>query len=137
MMAVFGIALAVGLAIGLAVLGAGIGQGLAANGAMNGMARQPELASTIRTGMIIGLAALTSWGLGRFHAIIVTFKPPAGVSPFSKAFQDALAKFGTSAGHDVYTSIFLAAGILCLVAIIPALLLEGKKSSPYAVLGTS
>ena len=54
-----------------------------------------------------------------------------------KAFQDALAKFGTSAGHDVYTSIFLAAGILCLVAIIPALLLEGKKSSPYAVLGTS
>jgi len=103
---------------------------------------QMGMASSVVTvlrmvGMIIGLAALTSWGLGRFHAIIVTFKPPAGVSPFSKAFQDALAKFGTSAGHDVYTSIFLAAGILCLVAIIPALLLEGKKSSPYAVLGTS
>ncbi len=99
---------------------------------------QMGMASSVVTvlrmvGMIIGLAALTSWGLGRFHAIIVTFKPPAGVSPFSKAFQDALA----SAGHDVYTSIFLAAGILCLVAIIPALLLEGKKSSPYAVLGTS
>ena len=103
---------------------------------------QMGMASSVVTvlrmvGMIIGLAALTSWGLGRFHSIIVTFKPPAGVSPFSKAFQDALAKFGTSAGHDVYTSIFLAAGILCLVAIIPALLLEGKKSSPYAVLGTS
>ena len=103
---------------------------------------QMGMASSVVTvlrmvGMIIGLAALTSWGLGRFHAIIVTFKPPAGVSPFSKAYQDALASFGTSAGHDVYTSIFLAAGILCLVAIIPALLLEGKKSSPYAVLGTS
>ena len=103
---------------------------------------QMGMASSVVTvlrmvGMIIGLAALTSWGLGRFHAIIVTFKPPAGVSPFSKAYQDALASFGTSAGHDVYTSIFLAAGILCLVAIVPALLLEGKKSSPYAVLGTS
>src|SRR5436309_14532575 len=60
MMALYGIALAVGLGIGLAVLGAGIGQGLAANGAMNGMARQPELAGRIQTGMIIALAFVES-----------------------------------------------------------------------------
>lgn len=60
MIAIYGIALAVGLAIGLAVLGAGIGQGIAANGAMNGMARQPELAGRIQTGMIIGLAFIES-----------------------------------------------------------------------------
>jgi F-type H+-transporting ATPase subunit c len=60
MMALFGIALAVGLGVGLAVLGAGIGQGIAANGAMNGMARQPEMANKIQTGMIISLAFVES-----------------------------------------------------------------------------
>ena len=60
MLALGGIALAVGLAIGLAVLGAGIGQGLAANGVMNGMSRQPELAGRIQTGMIIALAFVES-----------------------------------------------------------------------------
>ena len=60
MMAVYGIAMAIGIGIGLAVLGASIGQGLAANGAMNGMARQPELAGKIQTGMIIALAFVES-----------------------------------------------------------------------------
>ncbi|MBA3725807.1 MAG: ATP synthase F0 subunit C [Armatimonadetes bacterium] len=60
MIAVQGIALAIGIGIGFAVLGAGIGQGLAANGAMNGMARQPELAAKIQTGMIIALAFVES-----------------------------------------------------------------------------
>jgi len=60
MMALQGIAMAIGIGIGFAVLGAGIGQGLAANGAMNGMARQPELAGKIQTGMIIALAFVES-----------------------------------------------------------------------------
>jgi F-type H+-transporting ATPase subunit c len=60
MIALLGIALAVGFGIGFAVLGAGIGQGLAANGAMNGMSRQPELAGKIQTGMIIALAFVES-----------------------------------------------------------------------------
>ncbi|GEM_PF-187371 len=59
-MDVYGIALGIGLAMGLAVLGGGIGQGLAANGALNGMARQPEFAGKIQTGMIIGLAFIES-----------------------------------------------------------------------------
>lgn len=60
MMALQGIAMAIGIGIGFAVLGAGIGQGIAANGAMNGMARQPELAGKIQTGMIIALAFVES-----------------------------------------------------------------------------
>lgn len=104
--------------------------------------RQMGMASSVVTvlrmvGMILGLAALTSWGLGRFHDLMLAFQPPAGVTPFSKAYQDALTQYATFAGHEVYTSIFLAAGILCLVAILPALLLEGKKRSPYIIGGTS
>ncbi len=103
--------------------------------------QQLGMASSVITvlrmvGMIIGLAALTSWGLGRFHEIIIAFKPPAGVTPFSAPYQAALGKYATFAGHEVYTSIFLVAGIICLVAIVPALLLEGRKSSPYVIPGT-
>ncbi len=103
--------------------------------------RQLGMASSVITvlrmvGMIVGLAALTSWGLGRFHDIMNAFQPPAGITPFSASYLAALGKYATQAGHDVYTAIFLAAGIICLVAIIPALLLEGKKTSPYAIPGT-
>ena len=103
--------------------------------------QQLGMASSVTTvlrmvGMIIGLAALTAWGLGRFHEIIVAFKPPAGVTPFSAPYQAALGKYATFAGHEVYTAIFLAAGIICLVDIVPALLLEGKKTSPYVIPGT-
>jgi MFS family permease len=102
--------------------------------------RQMGMASSTVTvlrmvGMILGLAALTSWGLGKFHNLLVAFKPPVGVSVLSPAYTTAYVKYVTLAAHDVFTSIFLTAGILCLVAIAPALLMEGRKSSPYAFLG--
>jgi MFS family permease len=99
---------------------------------------QMGMASSIITvlrmaGMIIGLAALTAWGLGRFHSLMLAFNPPAGATPLSPAYTTALAQYATAAGHDVYTSIFLAAGIITFVAVVPALLFEGKQSSPYAL----
>lgn len=100
--------------------------------------RQMGMASSVVTvlrtvGMILGLAALTSWGLGRFHDLLLAFKPPASVTPLSNKYSAALAHYVTFAAHEVHTSIFLAASVLCLLAIIPALLLEGRKPSPYVV----
>jgi MFS family permease len=100
--------------------------------------RQMGMASSIVTvlrmvGMILGLALLTSWGLGRFHDLILAFKPPAGTAPFSGKYNTALAQYAVFAAHNVYTSIFLAAGIICLVAIIPSFLLEGREPSLYAI----
>lgn len=60
MLALYGIALAVGLALGLAVLGGALGQGHIGNGALNGMSRQPELQGKIQTSMIIALAFVES-----------------------------------------------------------------------------
>ena len=60
------IAVAAALAIGLAAIGPGIGQGIAAGKALEGMARQPEMMSTIRTYMILAFAfmeSLTIYGL--------------------------------------------------------------------------
>lgn len=60
------IALAAALAVSLSTIGPGIGQGIAASKAMEAIARQPEMAGTIRSNMIIALAlmeALTIYGL--------------------------------------------------------------------------
>ena len=60
------IAVAAALAIGLAAIGPGIGQGIAAGKALEGMARQPEMMSTLPTNMILAFAfmeSLTIYGL--------------------------------------------------------------------------
>lgn len=60
------IALAAALAIALSTIGPGIGQGIASAKALEGMARQPEMAGTLRTNMILALAfmeAMTIYGL--------------------------------------------------------------------------
>lgn len=60
------IALAAALAIALSTIGPGIGQGLTASKAMDAIARQPEMAGTIRSNMIIAmglLESLTIYGL--------------------------------------------------------------------------
>jgi F-type H+-transporting ATPase subunit c len=61
-----GLALAVGLGLPIAVIGASLGQGRAIASAMEGMARQPEMAGRIQTGMIIGLAFIESLVLFSF-----------------------------------------------------------------------
>ncbi|GCE26217.1 MFS transporter [Dictyobacter alpinus] len=76
-------------------------------------------------GMILGLAALTSWGLARFRASVALFTVPAGVTTLSPEYNTLYFRYITIAAHDVYGSTFLAAGILCLLALLPALLLEG------------
>ena len=57
------IAVAAALAIGLAAIGPGIGQGIAAGKALEGMARQPEMMSTLRTNMILGCAITETTGI--------------------------------------------------------------------------
>jgi MFS family permease len=123
-----------GLGFGLVIAPIGTTAINAANNRQMGMASSTVTVLRM-VGMILGLAALTSWGLGKFHDLLVAFKSPPGVSVLSPAYTTAYVKYVTFAAHEVFTSIFLAAGILCLVAIVPAFLMEGRKSSPYAFLG--
>ncbi len=103
--------------------------------------RQIGMASSVVTvlrmvGMILGLAALTSWGLGRFRALAAAFKLPPGVSAFSATYNTLYGQYLVVSAHEVYTAIFLAAGVLCIVALVPAFFLEGRKPSPYFVRNT-
>jgi F-type H+-transporting ATPase subunit c len=53
-----GQAVAAGLGMGLTIIGAGYGLGRIGSAAMEGMARQPEIAARIQTGMLIIAAML-------------------------------------------------------------------------------
>lgn len=55
--------LAAGLCMGIGAIGPGIGEGNAVAKALESMARQPEMASTIRTNMILGCAITETTGI--------------------------------------------------------------------------
>lgn len=64
----------VGVGIGLIVIGLGIGIGNIGKSALDAMARQPEMAGTIRTSMLIGQAVSETTGLyGLIIAILIVF----------------------------------------------------------------
>lgn len=75
-------------------------------------------------GMILGLAFLTSWGLARIRTLMADFKPTTGITD-----PQAYLHYFTVAAHDIFSTIFLAAGIFCLIALLPALGLQGRKTS--------
>ena len=55
--------LAAGLCMGIGAIGPAIGEGNAVGKALEGMARQPEMASTLRTNMILGCAVTETTGI--------------------------------------------------------------------------
>ncbi|HET8845752.1 MAG TPA: hypothetical protein VFN35_30075, partial [Ktedonobacteraceae bacterium] len=97
-------------------------------------ANQAGMGSAIVTalrmvGMILGLAALTSWGLSYFKQLASQFPPLSGKATpeeFSKWTHD-YANHLVSAAHTVYGSIFFTTMILCVIAIVPAIFLWGTK----------
>ncbi len=57
------IAIAAGLCTGIGAIGPALGEGHAVGCALEGMARQPEVANTLRTNMILGCAITESTGI--------------------------------------------------------------------------
>ena len=55
--------LAAGLCMGIGAIGPAIGEGNAVGKALEGMARQPEMAGTLRTNMILGCAITETTGI--------------------------------------------------------------------------
>src|SRR5207248_231527 len=67
-------------------------------------------------GALLGLALLASWGLELFKSLMLPY--PAGDYLDKPAEYYALVQ---AAGLRVYTTGFLAAGVICGLAIVPAL----------------
>ena len=56
-------ALGAALCMGIGAIGPGVGEGIAVGKALEGMARQPEMAGTLRTNMILGCAITETTGI--------------------------------------------------------------------------
>lgn len=55
--------IAAGICMGLGAIGPGVGEGIVAAKAMEGMARNPEMADTLFTRMIVAMAVCESTGI--------------------------------------------------------------------------
>lgn len=76
------------------------------------------------TGMLIGVAALSAWGLYRFNQIMATMPKPTGTNVLEIAAQ--LAANGRKAFAMQYGSIFFITVIVCLVGAALAIFIGGK-----------
>lgn len=132
--------------ITISTLTAGLGFGLVVSPisttAINAVrASQAGMGAAIITalrmvGMILGLAALTSWGLAYFKHLAAQF-PALPLNSTAAQFAQwshnyALHLIGSA--HTVYSSIFFTTMILCLIAIVPAIFLWGNKPALEATL---
>jgi hypothetical protein len=123
----------------ISTLTAGLGFGLViapiSTTAINAVrANQAGMGSAIVTalrmvGMILGLAALTSWGLAYFKQLAAQFRPlpyPATPAQFAQWTSDYTQHVIVSA-HTAYCAIFFVTMVLCLIALIPACFLWGRQ----------
>lgn len=80
-------------------------------------------------GMILGLAALTSWGLAYFKQLAAQF-PSLPLSATSAQFAQWTHNYANhliGSAHTVYTTIFFVTALFCLGALVPAVFLWGNK----------
>jgi len=98
-------------------------------------ARQAGMSSAIVTslrmvGMMLGLAALTSWALAYFKQLVSTY-PSLPLTATTAQFADWSKGYGAhiiQSAHTVYSAVFFASMALCLIAIVPAVFLWGRKA---------
>lgn len=127
--------------ITISTLTAGLGFGLVvapiSTTAINAVrASQAGMGAAIVTalrmvGMILGLAALTSWGLAYFKHLAAQF-PSMPLNSNAAQFAQWSHNYALhliDSAHTVYSSIFFATMALCLIAIVPAIFLWGNKPS--------
>ena len=80
-------------------------------------------------GMMLGLAALTSWALAYFKQLASTYRTlPTSATPAQfTAWSKGYAAHLVASAHTVYSAVFLVSMLLCLLAILPAIFLWGHK----------
>jgi MFS family permease len=96
-------------------------------------AKQAGMGSAIVTalrmvGMMLGLAALTSWALAYFKELAAQYPslPVTATTAQFAQWSQGYAAHLVQAAHTVYSAVFFVSMILCLVAIIPAIFLWGN-----------
>ena len=79
-------------------------------------------------GMALGLSALSTWGIERFYSL-------TSHVTIGETFEETEAPL-IAAGVTVFQNLFMIAGFLALVAILPALLMkmeDGEEAEPLTM----
>lgn len=79
------------------------------------------------TGMLIGVAALTAWGLYRFNQILATLPSPQTDTLAAKLAAEA-ERYRTAFAMQ-YGSIFFITTVVCLAGAVFALFIGGKQAA--------
>ena len=79
------------------------------------------------TGMLIGVAALTAWGLYRFNQILATLPSPQTDTLAAKLAAEA-ERYRTAFAMQ-YGSIFFITTVVCLAGAVFALFIGGKQTA--------
>ena len=87
-------------------------------------------------GMTLGLAALTAWGTTRFDFLVADIRLPfAAVGESAAESQERVGQFNSqlqAAGMTLFQEFFLIAVVVCLLALIPAVLMIMKKTPAHS-----
>jgi MFS family permease len=76
------------------------------------------------TGMLVGVAALTAWGLYRFHSLTADLNTPLPFGLSKEVFDAQVAEYRTklmAALNTEYSEIFLITSLVCLLGAVLAL----------------
>lgn len=121
-----------GLGFGL-VIGP-IGASVTSSAGPKWMATGSALVTVSRmVGMVVGLSALSSWGVRRFNSLAADITTPIvrpeGLTDAEwQAMKDAAAAATKGAAHTVFSEFFLIAAIIIAVAVIPAVFFYKQKA---------
>jgi hypothetical protein len=92
------------------------------------------ITATRIVGMALGLAALTAWGTSRFDFLVTDIRLPFAVAGETAAESrervDQFNDLVQDAGMTLFQEFFLIAVVVCLLALIPAVLMIMNKTSP-------
>ncbi|HLJ35421.1 MAG TPA: MFS transporter, partial [Ktedonobacteraceae bacterium] len=125
--------------ITISTMTAGLGFGLViapiGTTALNAVrATQAGMSSAIVTslrmvGMMLGLAALTSWALAYFKQLAGQYQslPLSATAAQFAQWSKGYAAHLIQSAHTVYSMVFFISMVLCLIAIVPAIFLWGIK----------
>jgi MFS family permease len=84
------------------------------------------------TGMLVGVAALTAWGLYRFHSLTANLDTPLPFGLTKEQFDAKAAEYKTklfSALNTEYSEIFLITSVICVVGGLLALCVGTHRAS--------
>jgi MFS family permease len=85
------------------------------------------------TGMLVGVSALSAWGLHRFHALTATLDTPLPFGVSAAVFRQEVAVYERAlkvALLTEYREIFLVTAVICVVGAVLAAFVGRHRPSP-------